>query len=117
MTCLDAPVGDYESACGSSVRGLRLGVPDEYFAKGLDPEVEASVRAAIAHLEANGCSVTKVHLAHTRHAVAPLTLPQSHRPLLCLAGSIGRKRRPTKKSFPLIITAMVIGIRHTERFC
>jgi aspartyl-tRNA(Asn)/glutamyl-tRNA(Gln) amidotransferase subunit A len=75
MTCLDArargPDGDqYEAACGKSIKGLRLGVPEEYFAKGLDPEVEASVRAAIARLEADGCTVKKVQLAHTRHAVA-----------------------------------------------
>jgi aspartyl-tRNA(Asn)/glutamyl-tRNA(Gln) amidotransferase subunit A len=70
MTCLEATPGDYEGACGASVRGLRLGVPEEYFAKGLDPEVEASVRAAIARLEADGCTVKKVQLGHTRHAVA-----------------------------------------------
>ena len=70
MTCLAAPVDDFEGACEASVRGLRIGVPEEYFAKGLDPEVEASVRAAIARLEADGCIVKKVHLAHTRHAVA-----------------------------------------------
>jgi aspartyl-tRNA(Asn)/glutamyl-tRNA(Gln) amidotransferase subunit A len=70
MTSLQAPVDDFEAACGSSVRGLRVGVPEEYFAKGLDPVVEASVRAAIARLEADGCTVKKVHLAHTRHAVA-----------------------------------------------
>ena len=70
MTCIDAPQGDYEGACGSAIRGLRIGVPDEYFAKGLDPEVEASVRAAIARLEADGCIVKRVQLGHTRHAVA-----------------------------------------------
>ncbi|MBX3189941.1 MAG: Asp-tRNA(Asn)/Glu-tRNA(Gln) amidotransferase subunit GatA [Labilithrix sp.] len=70
MTSLDAPAADFEAACEKSVRGLRLGVPEEYFAKGLDPEIEASVRAAIARLEADGCVVKKVHLAHTKHAVA-----------------------------------------------
>jgi len=75
MTCLGAaargPEGDaYEAACGRSIKGLRLGVPEEYFAKGLDPEVEASVRAAISRLEQDGCTVKKVQLAHTRHAVA-----------------------------------------------
>jgi aspartyl-tRNA(Asn)/glutamyl-tRNA(Gln) amidotransferase subunit A len=70
MTSLPAPLEDYEGACGKSVKGLRIGVPDEYFGAGLDPEVEASVRAAIARLEADGCKVQKVHLAHTRHAVA-----------------------------------------------
>jgi aspartyl-tRNA(Asn)/glutamyl-tRNA(Gln) amidotransferase subunit A len=70
MTSLAATPSDFEAACGASVRGLRIGVPEEYFAKGLDPEVEASVRAAVARLEAEGCAVTKVHLPHTRYAVA-----------------------------------------------
>jgi aspartyl-tRNA(Asn)/glutamyl-tRNA(Gln) amidotransferase subunit A len=71
MTCLSsAEPADFEAACGTSVKGLRLGVPEEYFAKGLDAEVEAGVRAAIARLESDGCVVTKVKLAHTRHAVA-----------------------------------------------
>jgi aspartyl-tRNA(Asn)/glutamyl-tRNA(Gln) amidotransferase subunit A len=70
MTSLTAPLPDFEAACGSSVRGLRLGVPAEYFAEGLDPEVEASVRGAIARLEKDGCIVRPVKLPHTRHAVA-----------------------------------------------
>jgi aspartyl-tRNA(Asn)/glutamyl-tRNA(Gln) amidotransferase subunit A len=70
MTSLVAPLADYEGACGKSVRGLRLGVPEEYFADGLDPEVEKSVRAAIEELRADGCSVHPVKLPHTRHAVA-----------------------------------------------
>ncbi|MBX3207066.1 MAG: Asp-tRNA(Asn)/Glu-tRNA(Gln) amidotransferase subunit GatA [Labilithrix sp.] len=70
MTSLTADLGDYEAACGASVRGLRLGVPEEYFAEGLDPEVEASIREAIAALETDGCTVRPVKLPHTRHAVA-----------------------------------------------
>ena len=70
MTSVAAPLDDFEGACGTSVKGLRIGVPEEYFAAGLDPEVEASVRAAIARLASDGCMVKKVQLAHTRHAVA-----------------------------------------------
>lgn len=70
MTSLTAEAPDFEAACGASVRGMRLGVPAEYFAEGLDPEVEASVRAAISALEEDGCSVRPVRLPHTRHAVA-----------------------------------------------
>jgi aspartyl-tRNA(Asn)/glutamyl-tRNA(Gln) amidotransferase subunit A len=68
-TSLDAPVGDYEAACGKSVRGMRVGVPNEYFAEGLDPEVEASVRAALSALSAAGCVLKPVSLPHTRFAV------------------------------------------------
>jgi aspartyl-tRNA(Asn)/glutamyl-tRNA(Gln) amidotransferase subunit A len=69
-TSLDVPAGDWEAACGRSVKGLRVGVPEEYFAEGLDPEVAASARAAIAALEREGCVVRSVTLPHTRYAVA-----------------------------------------------
>jgi aspartyl-tRNA(Asn)/glutamyl-tRNA(Gln) amidotransferase subunit A len=69
-TSLDVPAGDWETACGRNVKGLRVGVPEEYFAEGLDPEVAASARAAIAALEREGCVVRSVTLPHTRYAVA-----------------------------------------------
>jgi aspartyl-tRNA(Asn)/glutamyl-tRNA(Gln) amidotransferase subunit A len=69
-TSLDAPVPDLVAACDRDVKGLRIGVPDEYFAEGLDPEVGASVRAAIGELEKRGCAVKPVKLPHTRYAVA-----------------------------------------------
>ncbi len=69
-TSLAAPTEDYEAACDRGVRGLRIGVPDEYFAGGLDADVAESVRAAIAALEAQGCTVRKVSLPHTSLAVA-----------------------------------------------
>ena len=69
-TSLDAVVDDFEAACGRSIKGLRIGVPEEYFAAGLDREVGASVRAAIGELEKEGCVVVPVHLPHTRFAVA-----------------------------------------------
>ncbi len=64
------PLPDLEGECGQPVLGLRLGVPEEYFGEGLDPEVRAAVDSAIASLEAQGCRVVPVSLPHTRHAVA-----------------------------------------------
>jgi aspartyl-tRNA(Asn)/glutamyl-tRNA(Gln) amidotransferase subunit A len=69
-TSLDAPVDAYEAACDGDVRGLRIGVPAEYFGGGIDPAVERSVRAALAALEAAGATLHPVSLPHTRHAVA-----------------------------------------------
>jgi aspartyl-tRNA(Asn)/glutamyl-tRNA(Gln) amidotransferase subunit A len=71
-TSLPASMPNFEAACGRSVKGLRLGVPAEYFGEaGIDPEVEANVRAAIAELEkSHGCVVKPVKLPHTRHSVA-----------------------------------------------
>jgi aspartyl-tRNA(Asn)/glutamyl-tRNA(Gln) amidotransferase subunit A len=69
-TSIDAPVGAYEAACGRSVRGIRVGVPEEYLAEGLDPDIAASIRGAISRLEELGCTTKPIKLPHTRHAVA-----------------------------------------------
>lgn len=69
-TSAAVPVGDYEAACERDVRGLRIGVPDDYFGEGLDPDVAASVRSAIAALEREGCEVRPVKMPHTRYGVA-----------------------------------------------
>jgi aspartyl-tRNA(Asn)/glutamyl-tRNA(Gln) amidotransferase subunit A len=69
-TSVDTAVGDYEEACGRDVEGLRVGVPEEYFAAGIDPAVDVTVRAAIRGLAGLGCEVVPVRLPHTRYAVA-----------------------------------------------
>jgi aspartyl-tRNA(Asn)/glutamyl-tRNA(Gln) amidotransferase subunit A len=69
-TSIDAPVGRYEAACERGVAGARIGVPEEYFSRGIDPDVEASVRAAIDSLASQGCTVTPIKLPHTEYAVA-----------------------------------------------
>ncbi len=65
-----AAVPDYEAACQRDVRGLRVGVPEDYFGPGLDAEVADHVRAAIARLEADGACVVPIAMPHTRHGVA-----------------------------------------------
>ncbi len=52
------------------VRGLRIGLPREYFVDGVQPEVDAAVRAAVKTLEDAGASVVEVSLPHTEYAVA-----------------------------------------------
>jgi len=69
-TSLDEPVPDYTHALKDDMRGMKVGVPDEYFGEGLDPEVERVVRAAIGRLEDAGAEIVSVHLPHTRYAVA-----------------------------------------------
>jgi aspartyl-tRNA(Asn)/glutamyl-tRNA(Gln) amidotransferase subunit A len=63
-------IGRYEAACDRPIRGLRIGVPREYFAEGLDAEVEESVRAAISALKSEGCTVHDVDMPHTRYGLA-----------------------------------------------
>ncbi|HYJ10410.1 MAG TPA: Asp-tRNA(Asn)/Glu-tRNA(Gln) amidotransferase subunit GatA, partial [Polyangiaceae bacterium] len=69
-TSAELPVGNYEDACGRDVKGLRIGVPEEYFGEGLDPAIATSLHAAIAGLERAGCSVQPVSLPHTRYGLA-----------------------------------------------
>ncbi len=49
--------------------GLRVGVPEEYFGEGLDPEIRAAIERALDDLRAAGCSIHKVSLPHTRYAI------------------------------------------------
>ncbi len=69
-TSVPAPVPDYLAALEKGVKGLRLGMPKEYFIPGMDREVEAAVRAAVAALAERGAEVVEVSLPHTDYAVA-----------------------------------------------
>ena len=68
-TSVDRPVDDFAAACAGDVAGLRVGLPVEQLAEGLDPEIEQAVRAAAAALEAAGARVREVSLPHARFAV------------------------------------------------
>lgn len=68
-TTSDRPVPAYTAELEKDVRGLRIGVPEEYFGEGLDPEVRAAVEGALDSLRAGGCTVERVSLPHTRYAV------------------------------------------------
>ena len=63
------PVPDYTAALEHGVNGLRIGVPAEYFADGLDPEVRAAVERAIDALRGGGAEIKSISLPHTRYAV------------------------------------------------
>ncbi len=69
-TTVDLPVPDYTASLVPDVKGLRLGVPREYFVPGMQPGVEQAVRSAIAALEDMGASVGEVSLPSTEHALA-----------------------------------------------
>ncbi|GAB4431625.1 MAG: Asp-tRNA(Asn)/Glu-tRNA(Gln) amidotransferase subunit GatA [Anaerolineae bacterium] len=68
-TSMDVPVPDYLAALTGDIRGLRLGVPREYFIEGMQPEVEEAVRTAIDHLANLGAEVHEISLPHTEYAL------------------------------------------------
>ncbi len=68
-TSVDIPVPDYAALLTGDVAGLRIGVPREYFVEGMQPEVEAAVREAIATLAGLGAEIVDVSLPHTDYAL------------------------------------------------
>ena len=68
-TSADVPVPDYEQEIGKPVKGLKLGVPKEYFGEGLESEVKRAVEAAIQQLAADGCDIVPISLPHTPYAI------------------------------------------------
>ena len=61
-TSLDRPPEDYTRSLGMSVKGLKIGVPKEFFGSGLQPDVEAAVRAALAEYEKLGAKLVPISL-------------------------------------------------------
>ncbi len=69
-TCLQKPVPDYTKALGQSIKGLKIGLPKEYYVDGVDPEVMARVQDAIAFYKSEGAEIVDVSLPHTEYAIA-----------------------------------------------
>ena len=69
-TSVDRPVPDYQAALERGVRGLRVGIPREYFVAGMQSEVDQAVRRAIDTLQELGAEPVSISLPHTDYAVA-----------------------------------------------
>ena len=68
-TSADVPVPDYTQEIGKSVRGMKLGIPKEYFGEGLDAEVRSTVEAGIQLLQETGAEIVPISLPHTGYAI------------------------------------------------
>lgn len=69
-TSADVPCPDYTKALKRDVRGLRIGLPDEYFVSGLDRRIDALIKKAADELDSLGARITPISLPHTEYAVA-----------------------------------------------
>jgi aspartyl-tRNA(Asn)/glutamyl-tRNA(Gln) amidotransferase subunit A len=63
------PVASYAADLAKPVAGLRIGIPEEYFGEGLDPEIRAAIERSLDGLRDAGCTLHKVSLPHTKYAV------------------------------------------------
>lgn len=70
-TSVPYPTPDYTQCLDTRLKGLRIGIPREYFVEGMQKEVEAAIKAAITKLEELGATIDyEVSLPHTPHALA-----------------------------------------------
>jgi aspartyl-tRNA(Asn)/glutamyl-tRNA(Gln) amidotransferase subunit A len=68
-TSSDRPVEDYVGGLAKPVEGLKVGVPEEYFGEGLNPEIRGAIDGVLAGLKMVGCVVKPVSLPHTKYAI------------------------------------------------
>ncbi len=69
-TSLDVQVPDFTKALVQDVKGLKIGLPKEYFVKGMDPEVEVAVKNGVKELEKLGAEVVEISLPNTDYAIS-----------------------------------------------
>jgi aspartyl-tRNA(Asn)/glutamyl-tRNA(Gln) amidotransferase subunit A len=69
-TSVDTPVPDYQANLTRGVRGLKVGIPKEYFVEGMQPAVEIAVQKAMAELAGLGAQPVSISLPHTEYAIA-----------------------------------------------
>jgi aspartyl-tRNA(Asn)/glutamyl-tRNA(Gln) amidotransferase subunit A len=68
-TSASIAVPDYVAGLGKPLHGLRIGIPDDYFGEGIDPEVRKKVEAGIALLEKLGCRRVSIRMPNTQYAI------------------------------------------------
>ncbi|MFA9408950.1 MAG: Asp-tRNA(Asn)/Glu-tRNA(Gln) amidotransferase subunit GatA [Candidatus Dadabacteria bacterium] len=68
-TCLNVPVPDYTKSLNNDLKGLKIGIPKEYFVEGMDKDVEDASRKAISVMENLGAELIEISLPHTEYAV------------------------------------------------
>ncbi|HMM22505.1 MAG TPA: Asp-tRNA(Asn)/Glu-tRNA(Gln) amidotransferase subunit GatA [Selenomonadales bacterium] len=69
-TSVEAPVPDYTKALVPDLKGMKIGIPKEYFVAGLDPAVEKAIQGAIEQLRSLGAECREVSMPHTEYALA-----------------------------------------------
>ena len=69
-TSVPEPVPDFTACLTGDIKGMKLGVPEEYFVEGIQPGVDSAIRATISKFKELGASVEEVSLPHTGYALA-----------------------------------------------
>jgi aspartyl-tRNA(Asn)/glutamyl-tRNA(Gln) amidotransferase subunit A len=70
MTSVNIPAEEYSLGLKKDVKGLRIGIPKEYFGEGIEPDIREAIEEAKKKIEKAGCKLVPVSLPHTKYAVA-----------------------------------------------
>ncbi len=69
-TSATAPLSDYRAEAEKPVKGLRIGIPKEYFGAGMDSDVRKKIEVGIELFRKLGCEILEIHMPHTDYAIA-----------------------------------------------
>ena len=69
-TALELPVPDYLNSLEKPIKNLKIGLPKEYFAKGLDTRIKKKIQSVVENLKKQGAKISEVSLPHSRYALA-----------------------------------------------
>ena len=69
-TSVNAPVPDYLSGIDKDIKGVKIGLPKEYFTEGVDNDIRKSVEQGIKILEKAGAKIVEISLSHTEYGIA-----------------------------------------------
>ena len=69
-TSVDVPVPDFTKNLNGDIKGMKIGIPKEYFLDGMDKDVEAAVEKAIQDIKSLGAEIVEISLPHTKYAIS-----------------------------------------------
>lgn len=69
-TSVDIEVPDFTKKLNGDIKGMKIGIPKEYFVDGMDSEVESAVLKAIKDIESLGAEIIEISLPHTKYAIS-----------------------------------------------
>jgi len=69
-TSIDIPIADYTSFLKDDIKGIKIGIPEEYFVEGIDGEIREKVENILKNLEEEGVKIEKISLPHTEYGIA-----------------------------------------------
>ncbi len=69
-TSANVPIEEYSLSIGKDVKGLRIGIPKEYFGEGIEPDVREAIEASKKKLQDAGCEIVDISLPHTKYGIS-----------------------------------------------